>query len=78
MVDIQILLNTVEKIKKFVSIISTFDCNFDLISGRYVIDAKSIMGIFSMDISKPIHLVVHTNDSKLQEECKTAIAEFII
>lgn len=78
MVDVKILLNTVEKIKKFVGIISTFECNFDLVSGRYVIDAKSIMGIFSMDVSKPIHLIIHTNDVDLQGKCLIAIAEFIV
>ena len=39
-----------------------FDCDFDLVSGRYVIDAKSIMGIFSLDLSKPIDLNIHAED----------------
>ena len=42
--------------------ISRFDYDFDLISGRYVIDAKSIMGIFSLDLSKPIELNIHAEE----------------
>ena len=45
--------------------ISKFDCDFDLVSGRYVIDAKSIMGIFSLDLSKPIDLNIHADGSAL-------------
>lgn len=53
-------LNSVEKVKSFVNLISNMEGNFDLISGRYVIDAKSILGIFSLDLSKPIEMQVHT------------------
>jgi phosphotransferase system HPr-like phosphotransfer protein len=43
--------------------ITKFDNDFDLVSGRYVIDAKSIMGIFSLDLSKPIDLSIHAEDN---------------
>jgi len=59
MKTIQISLNSIGKVKSFVNTISQFDYDFDLISGRYVIDAKSIMGIFSLDLSKPIDLNIH-------------------
>ena len=52
--------NSIGKVKSFVNAITQFDFDFDLISGRYVIDAKSIMGIFSLDLSKPIELAIHT------------------
>ena len=58
----QILIDSIDKVKAFVNEIAKFECDFDLISGRYVIDAKSIMGIFSLDISKPIDLDIHVND----------------
>ncbi len=58
----QILIDSIDKVKAFVNEITKFECDFDLISGRYVIDAKSIMGIFSLDISKPIDLDIHVND----------------
>ena len=54
MKTVQICLNSIDKVKAFVNEITKFDTDFDLVSGRYVIDAKSIMGIFSLDLSKPI------------------------
>ena len=57
---VQITLYSIGKVKSFVNAITQFDFDFDLISGRYVIDAKSIMGIFSLDLSKPIELAIHT------------------
>jgi len=62
MKTIQISLNTIDKVKSFVNDITKFDYDFDLVSGRYVIDAKSIMGIFSLDLSKPIDLNIHVED----------------
>ncbi|MCI7100012.1 MAG: HPr family phosphocarrier protein [Lachnospiraceae bacterium] len=66
MKTISIMLNSIDKVKAFVNTLTKFDCDFDLISGRYVIDAKSIMGIFSLDLSKPIELNIHATD-KLDE-----------
>ena len=65
MKTVQISLNSIDKVKAFVNEISKFDCDFDLVSGRYVIDAKSIMGILSLDLSKPIDLNIHTDGSSL-------------
>ncbi len=62
MKTVQISLNSIEKVKSFVNAITQFDFDFDLISGRYVIDAKSIMGIFSLDLSKPIELAIHAEN----------------
>lgn len=62
MKTIQISLNSIDKVKEFVNTITRFNCDFDLVSGRYVIDAKSIMGIFSLDLSKPIDLNIHADD----------------
>ncbi|MBO6163543.1 MAG: HPr family phosphocarrier protein [Lachnospiraceae bacterium] len=64
MTTVQIMLNSIDKVKNFVNDITRFDSDFDLVSGRYVIDAKSIMGIFSLDLSKPINLSIH-NDAEL-------------
>lgn len=62
MKTVKISLNSIEKVKTFVNEISKFDAEFDLVSGRYVIDAKSIMGIFSLDITKPIDLNIHASE----------------
>ncbi|MDY6286691.1 MAG: HPr family phosphocarrier protein [Bilifractor sp.] len=67
MTTVKISLNSIDKVKNFVNAISKYDFDFDLVSGRYVIDAKSIMGIFSLDLSKPIDLNIHTEGSELDE-----------
>ena len=58
MKTVQISLNSIDKV---VNEITKYDNDFDLVSGRYVIDAKSIMGIFSLDLSKPIDLNIHAD-----------------
>ena len=63
MKTVQISLNSIDKVKSFVNTVTKYDCDFDLVSGRYVIDAKSIMGIFSLDLSKPIDLTIHTEEN---------------
>ncbi len=52
-----------QKVKSFVNEVTKFDNEFDLVSGRYVVDAKSIMGIFSLDLTKPITLNIHTDEN---------------
>ena len=61
MTTVTISLNTVEKVKGFVNALAPLDGDFDLVSDRYVVDAKSIMGIFSLNLSKPITLQIHGN-----------------
>lgn len=63
MKTVLISLNSIDKVKSFVNAVTQFEFDFDLVSGRYVIDAKSIMGIFSLDLSKPIELVIHAEDN---------------
>ncbi|QNM06223.1 HPr family phosphocarrier protein [Qiania dongpingensis] len=60
---VRISLNSIDKVKSFVNDLTKYDFDFDLVSGRYVIDAKSIMGIFSLDLSKPIDLNIHAEDN---------------
>ena len=72
MKTVQISLNSIDKVKSFVNAITQFNFDFDLISGRYVIDAKSIMGLLSLGIPKEIFIVIHTNNkdviSKFEED----------
>ena len=63
MKTVKICLNSIDKVKAFVNDITKFETDFDLVSGRYVIDAKSIMGIFSLDLSKPIDLNIHAEEN---------------
>lgn len=70
MKTVNITLNSIDKVKNFVNDITKFDSDFDLVSGRYVIDAKSIMGIFSLDLSKQIALSIH-NDNEMDQILET-------
>ena len=77
MLQVKISLNSIDKVKSFVNDISGFNAEFDLVSGRYVIDAKSIMGIFSLDLSKPIELAIHSeaNLDEIMEVIKPYLVE---
>ncbi len=66
MKTVTINLGSIDKVKSFVNDIAKFDSDFDLVSGRYVIDAKSIMGIFSLDLSKPINLNIHGDEDNAE------------
>ena len=74
MKSITLLLNTTESVKSFVNIISQFDFDMDLRCGRYVVDAKSILGIFSLDLNRPVVLEVHNEDC---DELIKSIAKYI-
>jgi len=76
MTTVSISLTDIDKIKQFVNDVTKFDYDFDLVSGRYVIDAKSIMGIFSLDLSKPIELNIHTEENI--EEILKALDPYLV
>lgn len=76
MKTVRISLNSIDKVKSFVNDLTKFDADFDLVSGRYVIDAKSIMGIFSLDLSKPIDLNIHSENNI--DEILAKLDEFIV
>ena len=76
MKTVHISLNSIDKVKAFVNEITKFDNDFDLVSGRYVIDAKSIMGIFSLDLSKPIELNIHSENNA--EEILAGLSPYIV
>lgn len=74
MKSLDIKLSSIEDVRNFVNIVSKYDMDIDLMSGRYVVDAKSIMGIFSLDLLKPIKLTAHSDDADaLLEEIKPYI-----
>ena len=70
-----IKLDTINDVKQFVNIISLCDYDVDLVSGRYSIDAKSIMGIFSLDLSRPVELQAHVDDCS---ELKKKLDRFLV
>lgn len=62
MKSFNIQLKSINDVKDFVNCVNRYDFDVDLSSGRYIVDAKSIMGIFSLDLSKPIKVDVHSED----------------
>ena len=72
-----IRLSTIADVRDFVNAVAAFDGEVDLSSGRYVVDGKSIMGIFSLDLSKPISLNIHAdgNLSAIMDVLKPYIIE---
>ena len=76
MKTVRISLNSIDKVKSFVNDLTKFDVDFDLVSGRYVIDAKSIMGIFSLDLSKPMDLNIHAENGI--DEILNTLAPYMI
>ena len=63
----KVRLDSIDKVKQFVNLVSCLDCDLDLVSGRYIVDAKSIMGIFSRDLSQPIELRIHDGSEQPQQ-----------
>jgi len=63
MASVNVALYSINDVKGFVNIVGKYDFDIDLISGKYVVDAKSIMGIFSLDLIKPIKVEIHTEDA---------------
>jgi len=62
MKTVTVMLSSIDDVKNFVNLVSKCDFDVDLVSGRYVVDAKSIMGIFSLDLSKAIEMQIHSDD----------------
>lgn len=61
MLEKTIILKNFEAVKKFVDIANEKTYDIELLSGKYVVNAKSIMGIFSLDLTKPLVMVAHTD-----------------
>lgn len=74
MTAVTIRLNTINDVKDFVNAVTLCDYDVDLVSGRYAIDAKSIMGIFSLDLSQTVKMLIHTDECG---ELLTKIDRFI-
>lgn len=65
--EVKIFLGTIERVKDFVNEVSHLECDVDIVSGRYVINAKSIMGIFSTDLSKPVNVRIHAQGAEAEK-----------
>lgn len=76
MKSLNISLRSLDKIKNFVGIVSNLDSEIDLISGRYVVNAKSIMGVLSLDLSKDIQMNIY--NEKIFDDAKKILQDFLI
>ena len=75
MQEVQVSLSSIDKVKRFVQTLTKFEGDFELISGKYIVDAKSILGLFSVDLSKPVLLRIDVEEAKREEVLK-AIEEY--
>lgn len=75
MKEVYIKLQTINDVRKLVSVVEKYPFSVDLSEGRYLVDAKSLMGIFSLDLLQPIKLIAEKDDPQLFEELKGIIVE---
>ena len=75
MKSFKVMLSSIVDVKNFVNLVNEFDFEVDMVSGRYVVDAKSLMCIFSLALSKPISMRVYSEDTT---ELEKKLREFII
>ena len=75
MITVKILIDSAEKVKKFSAILSRENVECELIEGFRIVDAKSVMGIFSMDLSKPIQLKIHSDNREILDHLKEFVVE---
>ena len=75
MKNFMVYLKSINDVKEFVRIVNSFDYDVDLVSGRYIVDAKSIMGIFSLDLAKPIEVSIHQDNFA---DLKEKLVQFIV
>ena len=78
MTKVIIRLPSVKEVKDFVSAVSLCGCDIDIAADRYIIDAKSIMGIFSLDLSKPLELRIISDDENETSDLLDKIGRFIV
>lgn len=76
MITVSLLIDSVEKVQRFVTIISKYSCSFDIESGHSCVDGKSLVGIFSLDISKPLSLTINDDGTQLEDVLRD-IREFM-
>lgn len=76
MKEMKVNLASIEDVKDFVAAVSQFAGDIDVVGGRYIIDAKSILGLFSLDLSKPLLLQVHSDEDAPQ--VREALSEWIV
>lgn len=75
---VKIQITTIDQIKGFINDVSRISEDMDIRSGRHIIDAKSIMGLFSLNLSHPIDLIIYSEDSNRISDICAALKEYIV
>jgi phosphotransferase system HPr-like phosphotransfer protein len=75
--EVTVLLDSIDKVNHFVNTLAQFNQDVDLARGKYVVDAKSIMGIFTMDLSKPVTLRTNANE-KAANEIFESVRQYVV
>lgn len=75
MMTVKVLIDTAEKVKKLTSVLSKEAPDCEIVEGVHIVDAKSIMGIFSLDLAQPVNLAIHSDDRAILEKLKEFIVE---
>lgn len=73
---LDVLLNTIDKVKRFTNIANQFDCDVDVIQGRYIISGKSVMGVFSLNLTETVTVEIESNDEKEIDKFLKKMEEF--
>lgn len=73
-----VLLNSVNKVNKFAKIVDNINEDIDIKSGRYIVNAKSILGIFSLNLTEPLELIIHTEDDERINQIKDLLVDYIV
>lgn len=76
--EFKVLLETVEKIKKFINIVNKYDEDIDISKGRYTVDAKSVIGIFTLDLTEAVKVVFFSDNSNRINKFRNDIKDFLI
>ena len=72
---VTISLTQVQQVQQFVNLVSKYPFDVDIVSGRYTVNAKSLLGIYSLDLNKPLKVLIYSDDC---EELKTELKEFML
>ena len=75
MLEFYVSLASIEDVRQFVNAATRCPCEVDVLSGRYVVDGKSIMGLFSLDLSQPVKVQVHGGEED-REAFRRSVADF--
>lgn len=74
----KVKLDTIEKVKEFVNIVSNYEEEILISCGKYIVDAKSILGVFSLNLSYDLSLSILTDDNKVRDKLHNDIEKFIV